>query len=234
MGNKSTAVLIMVMISFVAGNASATMEGGKGMMGGMGMAGGEKGMMMGEDRAGHFMMMVDMLQLNADQQKAVEAIHFAHRKEIVRKTADIDVAKIELLEIMDKELVKVEEAEKKIRAIAALHADLDVMHLKARETVKTKLTPEQLEKMKNHMGSEMRERMGDRRGLGMGAMNMGGMDMDCMGCMHKGGMDKGGHKMSDRSKKHEMMKDNSDRAKASGAGPAGKDEEKAPEHSRHH
>lgn len=228
MRKKLVAVAVAMLMSFVAGSASAMMGGGKGMMDGKGRDGDGKGMMMkGEGLAGHFMKMVDMLELTGDQKKAVEAIHFAHRKELIRKEADIDVAEVELQEIMGKEPVKMEEAEKKIRAIAAFHADLDIMHLKAREAVKAKLTPEQLEKLKKHMAEAMKEKMEDK-----GGMKMGGMDM-------------GGGKMAGKSKNCAMMGDDSGGAKAADADAAGKDvkkdaapeaksEEKKADHSAHH
>ena len=196
MGKKITVVLIVALMSFVVGNASAMMGGGKGMMDG-------KGAGMG----GHFMKMVAMLGLNAEQQKAVEAIHYTHHKEVIRKAADIDVAEVELQEIMGKEPVNVAEAEKKIRAIAALQADLDIMHLKAKAAVKAKLTPEQLEKMEKHMVAGMQGKMDD----------MDGMDRDC-------GM------MACKSKKCCEMMGAVGGAKASAAGQA----EEKKEHSSHH
>lgn len=200
MGKKIAVVLIVALMSFVAGNASAMMGGGKGMMDGK-----------GEGMGGHFMKMVAMLGLNAEQQKAVEAIHYAHHKEVIRKAADIDVAEVELQEIMGKEPVNVADAEKKIRAIAALQADLDIMHLKAKAAVKAKLTPEQLEKMEKHMAAGMHGKMDD----------MGGMDMDC-------GM------MACKSKRCcEMMGGAAGVAPPPAAGPTGKAEEKKSEHSGH-
>jgi Spy/CpxP family protein refolding chaperone len=168
MCKKMTAVLIGVLMSFTAGNAFAMMGGGKGMMGGR-----------GGGMADHFMMMVDILDLNAEQQKAVETIHYAHRKEVIRKAADIDLAEVELQEITGKEPVNMADAEKKIRAIAALHADLDIMHLKAKVAVKAKLTPEQLEKMEKHMAAGMKYKMKDMGGMGMGCCQMACKSKNC-------------------------------------------------------
>lgn len=200
MGIKMTAVLFVVLLSFTAGNASAMMGGDKGMMDGK-----------GEGMGGHFMRMVEMLELNAEQQTAVAAIHYTHRKEVIRKAADLDVAEVELQEIMGKEPVNVGEAEKKIRAIAALQADLDIMHLKAKAAVKAKLTPEQLKKMEKHMAAAMHGKMD----------GMGGADMDC------------GMLACKSMKCCEMMGGAPGGAKPTDADPAGKAEEKKSEHSGH-
>jgi len=216
MSKKMTAVLFTVMICFAAGNASAMKGHDKGMMDcDKCMEGGEKGMRMDtKGMAGRFMMMTERLELNADQKKAVEAIHFSHHKEVIRKEADFDVAEIELQEIMSKEPVNTEEAEKQIRAIAAMHADLDVMHMKAKEAVKAKLTPEQVEKMKMHMAAGMGGKM-----AGMGDKGMA----DC--------------KMDPKTKKCRMTKNDSGGAKApraAAAGKAARAEEKKAESSHQH
>lgn len=168
MCKKMTAVLIGVLMSFTAGNAFAMMGGGKGMMDGK-----------GDGMADHFMMMVDILDLNAEQQKAVETIHYAHRKEVIRKAADIDVAEVELQEIMGKEPVNLADAEKKIRVISALHSDLDVMHLKAKVAIKAKLTPEQLEKMNKHMAAGMKDKMKDMSDMGRGCCQIACKSKNC-------------------------------------------------------
>lgn len=213
MCKKMTAVLFTVLMCFAAGNAFAMKGHDKGMMDcNKCMDGGGKEMRMdAKGMAGRFMMMAERLELNADQKKAVEAIHFAHHKEVVRKEADLEVAEIELQEVMAKEPVNTEEAEKQIRAIAALHADLDIMHMKAKEAIKAQLTPEQVEKMKMHMAAGMEEKMA---GTGMA---------DC--------------KMDPKTKKCRMMKDDSGRAKApraAAAGKAARAEEKKAEPSHQH
>lgn len=220
MCKRMVVVLLAAMMSFAAGSAFAMKDGDHGMMDCKCMGGGEKGMMMdGKGMAGRFMMMAEMLELNAEQQKALEVIHFAHHKEVVRKTADIDVAVIELQEIRGKEPVKVEDAEKKIRAIAALRADLEIMHLKTKESVKAKLNPEQLEKMKKHMAAGMDGKMEEMDGCKM---------EDCMNdCCKMGG----------KAKKCDMMKDHSGGGKAPHAEAAGKDakaDDKKSDHSKHH
>ncbi|NTV14466.1 MAG: hypothetical protein HGA96_11145 [Desulfobulbaceae bacterium] len=193
---KMAAVLMVVTMSLTAGNAAAAKGGDKGMMNCQCREGKENGTPMpGEGRADHFLKMVEMLELNAEQSKAVEAIHFAHHKEVIRKEADIEVAEVELQEIMAKNTVNLEEAETQIRAIAVLRADLEVMHLKTKEAVKAKLSPKQLEKMKMHLAAAREERLADMGGMGRA---------DC--------------KMAGKAKKCEMLKDDAAGAKAKSAG----------------
>jgi Spy/CpxP family protein refolding chaperone len=236
MSKKLAAILITVLMGFSAGNAAAMMGGDKGMMDCKCMDGGGKGMMMqgggmGGGMGGHFAMMIEMLGLNAEQQKAVEAIHFAHRKELIKKTADLDIADIELQEIMGKEPVNTAEAEQQIRAIAALQADLDVMHLKAKAAVKAQMTPEQLAKMKKHMPADMKAKM-----EGMGGMSMPCDKMDCgkmpCGKMPCDMMDCG--KMPCGKMPCDMMKDASSGMKAPAGSKDAKADEKKADHSRHH
>ncbi len=177
MKRNVVAVLVVVLIGCVAGSASAKMMGD-----GMGSKGGkEKGMMAGGGGGNHLLHMVQMLDLTDEQQKAVEAIYFAHRKEAVRKSADIDVAEIELQEILAAEQVNMASAEKKVHAIANFRAELEVMHLKTKEAIKANLTPEQREKLKQHMAAEQKERMGGMgksggKAAGKSKMKCGGAD----------------------------------------------------------
>ena len=84
MRKKMAVVLLVATMGLAAGSAVAMKGGDKGMMGCKCKDGGEKCMeMKGEGMAGRFAKMVDMLELNADQKKAVETIHFAHHKEVI-------------------------------------------------------------------------------------------------------------------------------------------------------
>lgn len=226
MHKMMVAGLFVMSIGLTSGNATAMPGCDKGMDC-LGRGAGEKGMMRhGDDMGGHFRMMIEMLGLNDEQQKAVESIHFAHHKEVIRKTAEIDVAEVELQEIMGKEPVKVEEAEKKIRSIAALQADLDIMHLKAKETIKTKLSPEQLDKMRKHQGAGMPG--------WMEKCDMGRDDGPMADNKRKSGMK---HDMM-RDMKHDMMREMMRDEAAAGnvpeGGPADKAEERQPDHTGHH
>ena len=159
-------ILVVVVMIGPVGNASAKMMGGgMGMDGGGGKAKENSGMMDGKGGEGHFLHLVHALDLTDEQHKAMEAIHFSHWKEVVRKEADLKVAEIELREVLAQETVKVSDAEKKIRAIADFRADLEIIHLREREAVKAILTPEQLEKLNKQLREERHEKMIGKGGM---------------------------------------------------------------------
>lgn len=174
MMRKIFAICIVTVLTFAASNSFAMMDGGKGTKAGKGEGASGRGILAGDDMPGHLLHMVHLLDLTDEQEKDIEKIHFGYKKDSIRKNADIDVAEVELREILAKEPVSMENAEKKIRAIANFRADLSVMHLKTQEAVKAKLTPEQLEKLKKHIASEMKDKMEKKMGKGEGKSKMAG------------------------------------------------------------
>ena len=158
--------LTLIAACFIAGlvvaSASAQMGGGKGK--GMGMWDGA-----------HTMHVISALGLDDNQSKEVKAVLLKLKKEMIQKKADIQIAKIELREILDKETVDIKVAETKVKQIASLKTEAVMMHIQGIEDVKAKLTPEQKKKL-----SEMMQKRRMRHGKGM---------MDCH--MMKGNMDMG-------------------------------------------
>lgn len=193
-------LITLCMVTGIAVHADAAKHGqtkGKGM--GMGM-----GKCMDRDMMGCCMgegnpMMRKLMSLGLDdrQNESVRTIHMKMRKEEIRGKADIEVAEIELKEILMKDPVDLKAAEEKLKQIETMKTGLRYDHIKAHEEVKAVLTPEQREKL----GPMMME-MG--RGGMMGGCMCCGMDMmhghDDMGmgrgmkhgCSKKGGMEKSG------------------------------------------
>ncbi|MFA7013893.1 MAG: hypothetical protein WC202_13160 [Desulfobacterales bacterium] len=112
----------------------------------------------------HVFRAIDRLDLTDEQEQEIQLIRFVFAKDMVRKKADIDVASIELHEILVMDAVDMKIAEQKIRQVASLRGDLEIMNLKLREQIKAKLTPEQLEQLQKYMPyKRMRhDRMGRR------------------------------------------------------------------------
>jgi len=160
--------LTIIAACFIAGlivaSVSAQMGGGMGKGGGMGMWDGA-----------HAMHVISALDLDDNQSTEVRAVLLKLQKEMIQKQADIQVAEIELKEILGKDPVDVKVAETKVKQIASLKTDAAMMHIQGIEDVKAKLTPEQKKKM-----SEMMQMRGMGHGKGM---------MDCP--MMKGKMDMG-------------------------------------------
>jgi Spy/CpxP family protein refolding chaperone len=158
--------LIVIAACFITGlaaaGAGAYMGGGKGR--GMGMWGGA-----------HAGYIISALGLDDNQSKEVKAVLFKQQKEMIQKRAAIQVARIELREILGKDAVDIKAAEAKVKQIASLRAEAAMMHIQGMEDVKAKLTPDQRKKL-----SEMMQMGGMGHGRGM---------RDCP--MMKGRWDKG-------------------------------------------
>ena len=115
------------------------------------------------------------LGLDEKQNEAVQAIHFRTKKEMVRKRADVQVAEIELKEILSKDPVDLKAAEAAVKKIEGIKSEMRMLHIKTMEEIKANLTPEQKKKFISTMGM----------GMGMGQMGHGkGMKGKCgMHCM---------------------------------------------------
>ena len=171
-----TIIAACFIAGWVAASASAQMGGSKGsgmgMCGGMGMGGGGG---MGMWDGAHAMHVISSLGLDDNQSTEVKAVVLKLQKEMIQKQANIQVAEIELKEILGKDPVDVKVAETKVKQIASLKTEAAMMHIQGIEDVKAKLTPEQKKKL-----SEMMQMKGMRHGKGM---------MDCP--MMKDKMDMG-------------------------------------------
>ena len=171
-------VLVLILGMAVSSDAVTKkgMDESKKDMGGM-----EMGM------CGEHMMMEKLVALGLDnkQKEDIKAIHLRIKKDMIRKDADIEVAQIELREVLSKDTVDLQAAEAKVKQIESLRAELKIMHIKTHEEVKSILTPEQRKKF-----SAMQ--------------SMGSMECGMADCMKKV---KGGTGMKGKGSKCDKMKD---------------------------
>jgi Spy/CpxP family protein refolding chaperone len=160
----------------VASAGAAPKSGGMGMGGCVEMCGGggpAAGMGMWD--GAHAMYVISALGLDDNQSTEVKAILLKLQKEMIQKRTDIQVAEIELREVIEKDPVDVKAAETKLKQIASLKTEAAMMHILGIEDVKAKLTPEQKKKLGEMM---------QMRGMGHGKAMMecptmkGKMDMD--------------------------------------------------------
>ncbi len=112
------------------------------------------------------------LGLNEQQKDSIRKIGFGLMKEAVRKRADIKVARIELREVLQKDHVDMSAVESKLKQIASLQTDLRLSFIRAREEIKSKLTPGQRLKFRKNMRRWMLMQTGR---CGCMAGNMGKM-----------------------------------------------------------
>jgi Spy/CpxP family protein refolding chaperone len=129
------------------------MMSGCGMMQGRGMMG--RGIMRGGMMGGHHRMMhicMKYLGLNAKQKEEIREIRNTTLKEVIRKRADMQIARLELGDLLSMDPVDMKAVEAKVKQIEGLRADIHLALIKAKEEVKAKLTPEQRQKLMDMMG----------------------------------------------------------------------------------
>jgi Spy/CpxP family protein refolding chaperone len=152
-------------ISLFLGMVTIVNAQGHGMMGeGSGMGPG----MMSEH---HILGKLLSLGIDDQQKEAVKEIVRKTMRESIKKRADLDIARLDLRDVLDKDPVNIQAAESKLKQIASLETDIHLLHIKAYEEIKSKLTPDQRKKLKEMMG----------HGMMMGGMGM--MQGECCGMM---------------------------------------------------
>ena len=147
------------------------------MMRGMGMRGD-----WGHGRGGHqgplISMMLhwkDQLALTSDQERSLRKLRAKFEKEAITRTSEIDVAELELKELLEQEKVDLIKVEAWTKKVALLRADLRLARIKTIEAGKALLTPEQQRKL---------ERLGHDARMGEPGKGMMGPGMRMMPPVH--------------------------------------------------
>ena len=147
------------------------------VMRGMGMRGD-----WGYGRGGHqgplISMMLhwkDQLALTSDQERSLRELRAHFEKEAIKRTAEVDVAELELKELLEQEKVDLINVEASTKKIALLRADLRLARIKTIEAGKALLTPEQQRKL---------ERLGHDSRMGEPGKGMMGPGMRMMPPVH--------------------------------------------------
>ena len=71
---------------------------------------------------------------------------------MIRHKADVEVAEIELKEILSKDPVDLNAAEAAVKKIEGIKSEMKMLHIKTMEEIKSGLTPEQKKKFISLMG----------------------------------------------------------------------------------
>lgn len=125
---------------------------------------------------GFFAMIQEELNLSDEQVNALEQIRFQALKENIQRNAAIEVAEVELRELLAANSVDMAKVEAKVREIEKLRADKRIMDIQLHEKARNLLTAEQQKKLRALEGRMMR-RMGARMQQGM----MPGKGEPCQG-----------------------------------------------------
>lgn len=98
---------------------------------------------------GHPLLMdMDKLKLDEKQKDALKEIENNTSKELIRKRAEEQIAEIELREFLDRETVDLKAVETKIKQIAGIKTEIQLIVIKSMENMKAKLTSEQIKTLK--------------------------------------------------------------------------------------
>lgn len=128
---------------------------GPGMMGDCGM----DGQMMGAEH--HMSKHLMGLDLDEQQKTLVGEIKSRMMKEMIRRSADMRIAQIELKDLLRQDPVDMKAVEAKVKQLEMMKTEMHLSHIKAMEDIKTKLTPEQRKKLREMMeAGPMMEEMG--------------------------------------------------------------------------
>lgn len=142
-----------------AGKMGGDMPMMKGMRDpGMGMHGA------GHHTGHHMWMALRGLGLDEKQKEAIKEIKNRTKKDTIRGRADLQVARVELKEILDRDVVDMNAAEAKLKQTSSMMTDMRLSHIKTMEEVKAKLTPEQRKKFRENLQRHGRW-AGDRAGM---------------------------------------------------------------------
>jgi Spy/CpxP family protein refolding chaperone len=190
-------MMVLIGLMLVAAPAvEAGMPGG-GMMGGQGgMMGGQGGMMGGHGMMGGRMddddhgrgrgehhgrewshegplisiMLAhrDELGLRPEQETRLRELRVEATKDVIRRTADVRVAELDLDVLLERETWDTAAIEAKAKQIATLEGDRRIARLKALAAARAVLTPDQLRRLQ-----EVGHRMRGREGRGPGAHGTG-------------------------------------------------------------
>jgi Spy/CpxP family protein refolding chaperone len=114
-----------------------------------------EGMCKGEEKMScckqeFFLCCKEQLELTDEQVASLKSIKMDFMKGEIQGDADMKLAELELKELMSADKLDMAKVEKQIRNIHGMEAEKKIAHLKAFEKAKTVLTPEQLEKQKEH------------------------------------------------------------------------------------
>jgi Spy/CpxP family protein refolding chaperone len=178
--------VVVLVISLLLAIGAVAYAQGPGMMGeDSGMEHGMMGTMgegseMGPGVMGvhHIWGKLMSLGLDEKQKEAVKEIVRKTMKEIIKKRADLAIARIDLRDLLDNDSVDMKAVESKLKQIAALETDIHLSHIKAHEAIKSKLTADQRKKLKEMPEHGMmmgKPDMMQGKGCGMMGEMMGGM-----------------------------------------------------------
>lgn len=152
MRREYVGALMLLALSLLVFSSLAQAQEKEPMMMGMG----ERPLMMmhkgpcGPEHEPFFLCCKEELGLTEDQVAKLKSIKLELKKEEIQRHAKIELAEIELNELLSAEEVDLTKVKAKIKEIESLRADGRFKEIQARVNAKKVLTPEQLKKWEQH------------------------------------------------------------------------------------
>lgn len=97
--------------------------------------------------AGRVLANSEELELTDPQQETIRDVQRSHRRDEIRRDADIEIAELELEEMMEVEILDLNAIESHMRQVANLQVDERMANLRLDGAVRDLLTPEQIDKL---------------------------------------------------------------------------------------
>lgn len=189
MEDKMKKLFLLMLSTVVIASAAAFAETDNkccDMQGGGMNAGGKECKMMGDKpmamhgemhgdglaNAGRYLMFKDELNLTAEQSKAIEDTLMAHKKDMIKAKADLQIAKLEMAELMKSDNPDFAKAREKAKEISKQEEAMKISMLNSAEKAYSVLTPEQKKKLadlketrKANMKEQRTEKMQKMKGM---------------------------------------------------------------------
>jgi Spy/CpxP family protein refolding chaperone len=99
----------------------------------------------------------DKLQLTAEQKSVIEATHLAHKKDMIKKNSELEIARIDMDVLMSKDDPDITAVSDQIKKIANMDAEVKIAQFKIGVDVKSVLTKDQLATLKTIKENERRQ-----------------------------------------------------------------------------
>jgi|GEM_PF-3155990 len=96
------------------------------------------------DRLRHALKQIDLTE---SQKTAIHQIRISLKKDVIMKRADLKIAKLELREQLHKEPVDMSTVESQVKKLEGLKTAMILNAIKAREEIRSTLTPEQRKRL---------------------------------------------------------------------------------------
>jgi len=111
----------------------------------------EKGWAMHHGKYARLREAFKQADLSATQKTAIHEIFTIMKKDMIQKRADLKIAKIDLQEQLSKDNVDMVAVESQLKKIEGLKVAMKLNMIKARQEIKSKLTPDQQKKIREFM-----------------------------------------------------------------------------------